>query len=190
MLLKNFRNPLLVLVAAAACVSTLAPSAAACDRDKLARLASGGSLAANATNSAGYSPSAGAGLQGPSNSIVGLWHVKDYAGDQLVDETFDTWHADGNELFIDATNPAFDNVCQGIWKQVSATTMKLKHISWIFDDNGNVSGTAVFHDWVTLSADGNSFNGTENVYVYDLDGNLIGEYDGDVLQATRITVDF
>ena len=53
-----------------------------------------------------------------------------------------------------------------------------------------VSGSAIFHDVVQLSADGNSFTGSENVYIYDLNGNLVAEYDGDVLQATRITVDF
>jgi hypothetical protein len=48
----------------------------------------------------------------------------------------------------------------------------------------------IFHDLVQLGSDNNSFTGTEDVFVHDVNGNLLAEYDVDVLQATRITVDF
>ena len=187
---RTLRNGMLVLLAVAASFSLLVQSASACDRDKLSRLASGIPLAANARTSTADSYKPAGDMQKPGQGMIGLWMVTDYYQDQIVDMYFDSWHADGNELFIDATNPAADNVCQGIWRQVTPTTFKLKHVSWTFDDTGTVNGTAIFHDVVTVSADGNSFNGNENVYIYDLNGDLVAEYDGDVLKATRIMVDF
>jgi len=192
MLGNNIRVRLLVLLAAVACCNLLVQSAAACDKNKLARLASGSSLTRE-----GKIPSqileqkaTSAAPMGRPASMVGLWNVVDTNQGQVVDLFFDTWNADGNEFFIDGTNPAADNVCQGTWEQVGAHTYKLKHISWTFDDSGNLNGTAIFHDVVTVSRDGNSYTGTENVYIYDLNGNLIQEYLGDQLQATRIMVDF
>jgi hypothetical protein len=41
------------------------------------------------------------------------------------------------------------------------------------------------HRWKTTASPA-----PEDVLVYDLNGNLIGEYYGDNLQATRVTVDF
>ncbi len=111
-----------------------------------------------------------------NGGVVGLWQVTDTYQGQPVDLYCDSWHADGNELFIDATNPAADNVCQGIWTATNGTTYKLKHMSWYFDDMGNVQGYVVFHDVVQLGSDKNTFSGSENVYVYDLKGNLQAEY--------------
>jgi len=191
MLGNNIRVRLLVLLAAAACCNLLTPSAAACDKNKLERLANGSSQAK--PNRIAAPPSTLKQLAGPAlgrSSMVGLWSVTDYSGGEPIYSYFDTWNSDGNEFFIDNTDPAEDNVCQGVWVQNSANIYKLKHISFTFDNAGNQNGTAVFHDVVTISADGNSFTGTENIYVYDLGGNLIGEYLGDQLQATRINVDF
>jgi hypothetical protein len=67
---------------------------------------------------------------------------------------------------------------------------RLNHVSRTFDETGAVNGTAVFHDIVQMRPDGDSFIGSKNVYLYDLNGALVAEYDGDVLQATRIAVDF
>lgn len=105
-------------------------------------------------------------------------------------EAFDTWNADGTEYFIDTENPASDNVCNGTWVSTDVHNYKLKHVSWTFDENGVVNGTAIFHDTVQLSDDGNSFAGKEDVFLYDLDGNLVDEFLGDVLDAKRIEVDF
>jgi len=192
MLGTTIRNRMLVVVAVAASFSLVGQNAAACDRDKLARLASGASLAAPVKTSVADASKqlAGSEMEHQGQGMTGLWQVIDTYQGQVIFQYFDTWHADGNEMFIDDTNPAADNVCQGIWKQTSTHTFKLKHVSWTFDDTGAVNGTAIFHDVVKMSPDGKSFKGTENVYVYDLNGNLIAEYVGDVLEATRITVDF
>ena len=192
MLGNTIRVRLLVLLAAVACCNLLVSSAAACDKNKLERLVNGSSPAKPSRMTAPPSTLKRLGSPAPGgpSSMVGLWNVTDYVGGEPVYAYFDTWNSDGNEFFIDNTNPADDNVCQGVWVQTSVNSYKLKHISFTFDGAGNQNGTAVFHDVVTLSADGNSFTGTENVYVYDLNGNLIGEYLGDQLQATRIKVDF
>jgi hypothetical protein len=192
MLRTTIRNRMLVFVAVAASFTLFVQSASACDRDKLARLASGASQAAHIKTSTTDAAKqvAGSGMPKPAQGMIGLWQVTDFYQGQVFDQYFDTWNADGNEFFIDNTNPAADNVCQGIWKQVSVNAFKLKHVSWTFDSTGTVNGTAIFHDVVQVSADGNSFTGTENVLIYDLNGVLVAEYDGDVLQATRITVDF
>lgn len=192
MLGNKIRVRLLVPLAAVACCNLLVQSAAACDKNKLAKLINGTPMAKPAQSSAPVvAPKilGGAGLSKPG-SMVGLWSVTDYIGGQPAFSYFDTWNSDGNEFFIDNTNPADDNVCQGVWVQTSINTYKLKHVSFTFDDSGNQNGTAVFHDVVTISADGNSFTGTEDVFIYDLGGNLIGQYVGDQLQATRLKVDF
>lgn len=190
---KTICHRMFVWLAVVAGCSILVQTASACDRDKLARLASGIPLTAQQLRplaSTGAQLAAGSGTQNVGAAITGLWMVTDFVEGQPYDQYFDTWHADGNEMFIDNTNPAADNVCQGIWKQVAVNRYKLKHVSWTFDETGTVNGTAIFHDIVQLSADGNSFAGSENVYLYDLNGNLVGEYDGDVLQGTRITMNF
>lgn len=190
MLGNKIQGRMLVLVAAVACFNLCVQSAAACDKNKLERLASGSSMAKQVkTGAITIGPKQASGPGRPA-SMVGLWNVVDTNQGEVVDVYFDTWNNDGNEFFIDGTNPAADNVCQGTWVQTSARSYKLKHVSWTFDESGNLSGTAVFHDAVTVSADGNSYTGTEDVFVYDLGGNLIGEYLGDSLQATRISVDF
>ncbi len=197
MLGQTTKNRMLVLVAAVACFNLFTQSAAACDHTKLLSLMKGARERAGATSGNSRPtmqgmpvPTASAELQAGTSRIVGLWQVSDYYQGQLVDQYFDTWHADGNELFIDGTNPAEDNVCQGIWTAATPNTYKLKHMAWYFDDGGNLLGYVVFHDVIQMGTDNNSFTGTEDIFVYDLNGNLIGEYDGDNLQATRISVDF
>ena len=190
MLGNKIRVRLMVLLAAVACCNLLVPSAAACDRNKLAKLMNGISHNQPVKNTAPALPSKN--LAGPSKpaGMVGLWSVTDYVDGQPFAAYFDTWNSDGNEFFVDNGNPADDNVCQGTWIQTSVSTYKLKHVSFTFDESGNQNGTAVFHDVVTVSADGNSFTGNEDVYIYDLGGNLVAQYIGDQLQATRVKVDF
>jgi len=208
MLSKAVRNKLLVFFAAAALCSFPTMRVTACDHGKTvqdARLGifkkAFGQKADSRSAHGTEGDQAESSLENSSPAfanITGLWDVKDYYQGQLIDEYFDTWNSDGNEFFIDATDPIEGNVCQGTWLPVRfqggqsapARTYKLKHEAWGFDDTGTLQYRAVFHDTITLSADGRSFTGTENVYVYDLDGNPTGQYLGDVLQGTRVTVDF
>lgn len=123
-----------------------------------------------------------------SASIVGLWKVKFSVGDQVVDQGFDVWHSDGTEVLNDTPPPSTGNVCLGVWIKAGRLTYKLKHPSWSFDAAGNLIGTVVIREEVTVSADGNSYKGTFTIDVYDLAGNLLDHGNG-TLAAQRITVD-
>ena len=199
---KAASHHFVILAMAALCGSSLSQSAAACDHGKILQSAREGVVKTMPRLQAGALMRSLDGSQsqaGAAPGITGLWDVTDTYQGQVVDEYFDTWISDGNEFFIDATNPAADNVCQGTWIPFSpdssthkdgSLTYKLKHVSWTFDSSGNLNGSAVFHDTIELSSDAQSFTGVENVYLYDLDGNLIDEFLGDSLKGTRIHADF
>jgi hypothetical protein len=123
-----------------------------------------------------------------SASIVGLWKIDFLAGGVIVDVAFDAWHSDGTEILNDYTDPIEDNVCLGVWQQTATRAYKLKHPSWYFDTNGNLLGTVIIHESVSLSADGNSFSGPAVEDVYDTSGNLLDVLNAQVM-ATRITAD-
>jgi hypothetical protein len=191
---NSIKTQISALVAAMACFILFAPSAAACDHTRMLTQMRGVQQKSG-PNPSPLRPSqpiaeAPVFSQTGRAGIVGMWQVSDYYQGQLFDEYFDTWHTDGNELFIDAVDPIEDNVCQGIWTATSANNYKLKHQAWNFDQNGNLLGWVIFRAHIQLGGDGNSYSGTENIYVYDTNGNLIEEFDGAVLQATRISVDF
>jgi len=198
---------LLVCFAAAGLCGLFQPSAGACDHGKIIQSARGAMVAkSSAPSSTAHSEQAAKGgstesatpeASSAAPTITGLWDVTDYYQGELIDEYFDTWVSDGNEFFIDGTNPIEGNVCQGTWipagltfsQPASSRTFKLKHVAWGFDDQGNLQYRAIFHDTITMSADGQSFTGTENVYLYYLDGST-EEYLGDTLHGKRISVDF
>jgi len=173
--------------------------AAACDRSPVLRQAMSGVAAPAAKASAAHSAMALAMAQagashtannhGGPQTIVGLWQVTFSVEGQVVDQSFDAWNLGGTEILTDDTNPIEDNVCIGTWVQTGRRTYKLKHPSYYFDDSGNLLGTAILRDAVTLSRDGQSYSGTELVDIYDTAGNFLGEISSD-LAATRISVDF
>jgi len=119
-------------------------------------------------------------------TIVGLWQITFLSGNQIVDVGFDAWHSDGTEMLNDTPPPATGNVCLGVWTETSHLKYKLKHPSWTFDNNGNLTGTAVIRESITLNNSRNTFNGTYTIDFYDNSGHSLGQYAGQV-QATRIT---
>lgn len=123
----------------------------------------------------------------PPLSIVGMWNVTFTSGGELADEGFDLWHADGTEVLNDTPPPASGNVCLGTWVQ-SGTTYNLKHLSWSFDENGNLNGMFIIREHVTLDSSGASYTGTYTIDGYDLTGNPNFSQDGEVV-GERITVD-
>jgi hypothetical protein len=127
-----------------------------------------------------------------NQSIVGLWHVLLVSGGQPFDEGFDVWHSDGTEILVDNAPPQPANgagaVCIGVFKKTGANTFKLKHVFWIIDANGNLAGSGVLAENVTVDAGANSYHGTFKEDGFDLSGNLLFEFTGD-LSADRITAD-
>jgi hypothetical protein len=126
--------------------------------------------------------------RGGQPSIVGLWQVNFSSGGQVVDQAYEVFHSDGTEMMVDTSAPASDNVCVGVWAQVNGLEYKLNHVSWTFDDQGNLNGTATIKLDVTLDANSNIFTGTFTVDVFDLYGSVVEHLAGTVA-AKRVTVD-
>lgn len=139
------------------------------------------SLAGKTLSSASTMPAAA------NASIVGLWFIQFSSGGYIVDQAFDVWHSDGTEILNDYTNPIEDNVCLGVWTQ-TGQTYKLKHPSWTFDTSGNLTGTAIIGEKVTVDAESNTFSGTYTIDLFDTSGNPVGQYNGTV-KATRVVPD-
>lgn len=137
-------------------------------------------VAARPAPAADSKPNAGA-------SIVGLWYIQFVSGGYIVDQAFDAWHSDGTEILNDFTDPIEDNVCLGVWSQ-TGSTYKLKHPSWTFDTSGNLTGTAIIGEHVTVDSTGNAFSGTYTIDLFDTAGNPVGQYRGTV-NATRVMPD-
>jgi hypothetical protein len=173
----------------------LAPAANACPAQPAA--AGLNALRMSATLRAG--PTQGAATQATTNNnggvhnpaIVGMWEVTLFAGGAIYDHAFQQFHADGLEMQNSGiVPPDFGNVCWGVWQQVSARTFKLRHFGWVFDANGNNTGTFVLTATCKVNRSGNSYTGT---YVADI---LLPSGEPDPSQhvtgnmsATRLTLD-
>jgi hypothetical protein len=120
-----------------------------------------------------------------AQAFVGLWDIKLYSEGQFFDEGFDMFHNDGTELLNTQDNPITENVCPGVWEQTGPSTIKVKHPSWYFDTNGNLLGTVIIYETLTLDCD-DTFHGTSTEDVYDLQGNKIGHYTGFTIKGNRI----
>ncbi len=121
-------------------------------------------------------------------TIIGLWKVSFVSDGQVVDEGFDQWNNGGTEILNDTPPPATGNVCLGVWEKTGPATYKLKHPSWTFDNAGNLTGTAIIREEVTLDNSGDVFKGPFTVDVYDMSGTLLFHLDGQIT-GERITVD-
>lgn len=156
------------------------------------------SAIAKAKSASALAPGAAALVLSPENApaaasskpkaqaFLGLWDVKLYSQGQLFDEGFDTFHSDGTELLITEDNPITENVCPGVWEQTGPATIKVKHPSWYFDNNGNLLGRVIIYETLTLDCD-DSFHGTSVEVIYDTQGNKLGT-DEAQLKGTRIKV--
>jgi len=125
--------------------------------------------------------------RGPSASqagVVGLWQVTYSSAGTVVDMAFETFHSDGTEMLNDTTPPAAGNVCFGVWIQEGARTYKLTHPSWVFDNNGNLTGTATFQNTINMTS-ADTFTGTYTITYYDTHGTKGDVYTG-TFTATRI----
>ena len=140
---------------------------------------------ANAEANQGLEP--GTEARQKDSPIVGLWHVSYTAGGQPFFESFDLWHSDGTELENANLPPVTGNVCVGVWKQTGPRTVQLHHVGWNFDVNGNSTGTFTLTETNTVAHNGQTYEGTFDYKVYDVNGNLILEVTG-TQSATRITV--
>ena len=122
------------------------------------------------------------------DSIVGLWHTIYTSGGVTAFESFDQWHADGNEF--EAADLQLGAMCQGTWVKTTPGTVRLFHVGWNFDPTGvTLIGYFTEIQVDTLSADGKAYHGTFAIQNFDLSGNhLVGQDLDGTVHATRFTV--
>ncbi|MBV9158555.1 MAG: hypothetical protein JO097_20015 [Acidobacteriaceae bacterium] len=121
-------------------------------------------------------------------TAVGLWESTFTGEDGSTYVGFESIYADGNELLIDNSAPATDNVCSGVWEQTGFRTYTINHPSWDFDTSGNLIGIVVITETITVEARGNKYTGNGTVTVYDPTLTTIVYQVSGTLTATRITV--
>jgi hypothetical protein len=121
-------------------------------------------------------------------SIVGLWHTVYTSGGVTAFESFEQWHADGNEF--EAADLQLGTLCQGTWVKTAPGTVRLFHVGWNFDPTG-VTLVGYFNEIQTdtLSTDGKTYEGTFAIQNFDLLGHhLQGQDLSGTVHATRLTV--
>jgi len=149
-------------------------------------------LAVPARPSAEFVPSGGRIALGDDEfrrrSIVGLWHTVYTSGGVTAFESFDQWHADGNEF--EAADTQLGAMCQGTWVKTGPGTVRLFHIGWNFDPTGvTLVGYFTEIQIDTLSADGKTYDGTFDIQNFDVSGNhLQGQDTIGIVHATRLVV--
>ena len=96
-----------------------------------------------------------------------MWRAHYYEGEQEVFQSFDQWHQDGLEFEV---SNFFGLSCQGTWIHKGPGTVQLFHTGWNFDANGQLTGYFNEVQTVTVSVDGQAYDGTFLVRKYDLNG--------------------
>jgi hypothetical protein len=119
-----------------------------------------------------------------AENIVGTWHVIYTAGGSAFGEAFIQWHNDGTE-WENINFPILGgNICMGSWKPIDKNRVTRNHIGWLYT-NGVLTGYFTETETDVVAHDGNSYHGTNDQKVFDLDGNMVVEVPG-TSTATRI----
>src|SRR5947199_6376441 len=123
--------------------------------------------------------------------MTGLWKPAYVSEGVVVNVGFNIWHSDGTEWALDSVSPPFQgNTCAGVWEQIGRRRYKTIHPAFNYDTAGlNVVGVWIERLDVTISADGNRFEGNFTWDNYDFQGNLVSGSVAGTLTATRINVD-
>lgn len=114
-------------------------------------------------------------------SIVGLWHIRFFVGDNVFQEAFQIWDLGGTEVHNPKVDPRGGTVCLGTWRQAPQRIFMLTHRVWLYDTNGNFQGTGHLAESVVLNDKGDTQSGTFTLEVYDPDGNLVATIPGTVV---------
>lgn len=123
-------------------------------------------------------------------SMTGLWKSVLVSDGQVMMVEFDTWHNDGTELGLDGLfPPVTGQVCPGVWEKTGTRTYDTAHPAFEYDST-NTQVVAIFIErmHVTISADGNSFEGTFTWDNYDFNGNLLPGSVSGTVTGSRIRV--
>jgi hypothetical protein len=122
--------------------------------------------------------------------MTGLWRTVYVSGGVVINVGFNIWHSDGTEWALDSLSPPFQgNTCGGAWEQIGRRTYRTVHPAFNYDTAGlNAVGIFIERVKVTLSADGNRFEGKFTFDNYDFQGNLLSPSVAGAVTGTRITV--
>jgi len=118
-----------------------------------------------------------------NDSIVGTWIVNYTSGGNPAGDAFIQWHDDGTEWENIDFPVLGGNICMGEWRHSGRRQYSREHIGWLYTD-GTISGYFTETETDTLSHDGGSYTGTNDMKIYDLSGNLQVELTG-ASSATR-----
>jgi hypothetical protein len=122
-------------------------------------------------------------------TIVGLWHaVYTTSAGAPFQESFETWHSDGTELELANVPITGGNICTGVWQETGPRTIQEFHTAWTFGQDGTVNGTMTIEATNKVAKTNDTYSGTFDFKLYDLNGNVLTEITG-TETATRITVD-
>jgi hypothetical protein len=117
------------------------------------------------------------------DSIVGTWVVTYTMNDNPFGDAFIQWHDDGTEWENIDFPILGGNVCMGEWQDTGHRRVQRTHIGWLYTD-GTVSGYFTETETDTLSHDGNSYTGTNDMKIFDINGVQQAEMTG-TSSATR-----
>jgi hypothetical protein len=123
-------------------------------------------------------------------SIVGLWRGTLSFSGQTLAQAFETFHSDGTEALNTNHAPSQGNVSFGVWVEGGPHTYRVTHPSWRWDASGNLIGTEVVRQTITIDVHGSRFTGTATIDILDLAGNLLTRFTGLEVKGERIAVDF
>jgi hypothetical protein len=129
--------------------------------------------------------------RGGDPSMTGLWKTVFVAGGAVVNLGFNTWHNDGTEWALDGTFPPVGgNVCPGVWEKIGRRSYLTVHPAFDYDaSNTHVVGIFIERLKITISPDGNSYQGDFTWDNYDLQGNLLSDLSvAGRIMGTRIQV--
>ncbi len=118
-----------------------------------------------------------------SQAIVGTWYVVYTVEDNPFANAYIQWHDDGTEWENIDLPISGGNICMGEWTYWGKKTFSRDHIGWLYTD-GTVSGYFIETETDKLAKDGNSYAGTNEQKVYDLNGVLQADVTG-TSAATR-----
>jgi hypothetical protein len=118
-----------------------------------------------------------------AKAIVGTWYVVYTVEGNPFANAYIQWHDDGTEWENIDFSAASGNICMGEWGAAGKKTFSRDHVGWLYND-GTLTGYFIETETDKLAKDGNSYAGTNEQKVYDLDGNLLADVTG-TSSATR-----
>lgn len=116
-------------------------------------------------------------------NIVGTWHVVYTVEGNAFGEAYIQWHNDGTEWENIDFPASSGNICMGEWVPVDRKHVARTHVGWLYNDNTLV-GYFTETETDAVARDGNSYTGTNEQKVYDINGNLLADVTG-TSSATR-----